>query len=473
MRRSLLGFALMLVTVSSLSQVKTGYKIGITVPDIKDSSIYLAYHFGNKQYIKDTITLDTRGHGIFTGKEALPQGIYLVVLPGKKYFEILLSENQKFNISCRYNDYFNTLKFSDSPENTGFLDYQKNWSVMQATASNLNKRAQNNRANSDSLRIIKEKQNIQEKEMKSYLKSVVSQNDNNLLSVLVKSLIPIDVPEFTVPAMTHNPDSVKWVMNYNYNKDHFFDNIDFKDERLLRTPILQARLDAFFTGVVIQSPDSINRQIDKLLLKCQGDYKMFQFLSVYLFNHFRESEIMGHDAVMVKIADEIYLSGKADWVSKQFIDDLRKQIELLRHNLIGMKAENLVMDSYKGIFVSLYDIEKEFTIVYFWEPNCGHCQEATPKLKNYYDKAKNEGVEVFSVCTTTDKAAWSKYIEEHGLNWINGWDPDRITHYDYFYNVESTPTIYILDRNKKIIAKRLSVDDIPSFIDNYRKYFRR
>ena len=62
---------------------------------------------------------------------------------------------------------------------------------------------------------------------------------------------------------------------------------------------------------------------------------------------------MGHDAVMVKIADDIYLSGKADWVSKEFKDDLRKQIDLIRPNLIGKKAENIVMDSYKGIFVSL------------------------------------------------------------------------------------------------------------------------
>ncbi len=67
---------------------------------------------------------------------------------------------------------------------------------------------------------------------------------------------------------------------------------------------------------------------------------------------------MGHDAVMVKIADDIYLSGKADWVTKEFKDDLRKQVELLRHNLIGMKAENLVMDSYKGIFVSLMILKR-------------------------------------------------------------------------------------------------------------------
>jgi thiol-disulfide isomerase/thioredoxin len=181
---------------------------------------------------------------------------------------------------------------------------------------------------------------------------------------------------------------------------------------------------------------------------------------------------MGHDAVMVKIADDIYLSGKADWVTKEFKADLRKQVDLIRPNLIGKKAENIVMDSYKGIFVSLYDVEKEFTILYFWEPDCGHCKEATPKLKAYYVKPKDYTMEVFAVCTTTDKDKWTKYIEDNKLTWINGWDPKRTSHFDFFYNIQSTPIIYILDKNKKIIAKKLGVDEIVPFIDNYRKYFR-
>ena len=181
---------------------------------------------------------------------------------------------------------------------------------------------------------------------------------------------------------------------------------------------------------------------------------------------------MGHDAVMVKIADDLYLSGKADLVFKEFKDDLRKQIALIRPNLIGKKAQDLVMNSYKGIFVSLYDINKEFIILYFWEPDCGHCKEATPKLKAYYEKAKDQGIEVFAICTTSDKQKWTKYIEDNKLTWINGWDPERSSRFDFYYNVQSTPMVYILDKNKKIIAKKLSVEDIPSFIDNYRKFVR-
>ncbi len=269
-----------------------------------------------------------------------------------------------------------------------------------------------------------------------------------------------------------NPDSLRWVLNYNYNKDHFFDNIDLTDERLLRTPILYARLNTFFTNVVIQAPDSINKEIDKIVKRCEGNYKVYQFVTVYLFNHFRESEIMGHDAVMVKLADDIYLSGKADWVSKEFKDDLRKQIDLVRPNLIGKKAQNLVMDSYNGIFVSLYDIEKDFTVLYFWEPDCGHCKEATPKLKAYYEKAKPMALKYLRSAHSQKSKNGPSILRRIRLTWINGWDPQRSSRFDQYYNVQSTPLVYILDKNKVIIAKKLSVDDIGPFIDNYRKMVR-
>ena len=473
MRKLIFCIILISSAFCSTGQLKNGYEIKVNIRELQDSTVFLAYHLGDKQYIKDTINLDKEGIGVFAGEENLPQGIYMIVLPGKQYFEILVAADQYFSVSCTFPDYFNTLKFAGSDENSAFITYQKRWIEMQRKATGINKRLENNKQNPDSLKLLSDMRKSQEESMKSYLRGVIRENDGNLLSVLVKAMLPVEIPPVVLPQGSKNPDSTKWVMNYLSNKNHFFDNIDLTDERLLRTPILQARLNTFFNNVLIQSADTINKEIDKIIDKVKDNSKIFQFVSVYLFNHFRESEIMGHDAVVVKLADDIYLSGKADWVSADFKDDLRKQVERIRPNLIGKKAQDLVMNSYKGVFVSLYDIEKEFTILYFWEPDCGHCAEATPKLKTYYDKARNQGVEVFTVCTTGEREKWEKYIEEHKLDWINGWDPERRTNFGYYYNVETTPMIYILDRDKTIIAKKLSVDDIPSFIDTYRKYFKK
>lgn len=468
MRKSFLLIVLMCVFTFVL-RAQSGYKIDINIAGLRDSSVYLAYHFGDRQYLSDTLKLNNSGNGTFSGAEKLPGGIYLVVLPGRKYFEVLLSDDQHMVISCDYKDFINTLSFQGSDENNKFLVYQRNWMKLQQDASAIAKRIQSNKANPDSLSLLTTMQSDHEKSMKNYLSEVVSKNEGSLLSKLVNSIIPVEIPEFKIPDNTINKDSVLWLMNYNYNKDHFFDNVDLTDERLLRTPILYSRLHSFFTQVVIQAPDSINKEIDRIIKKVEKNNKIFQFVAVYLFNHFRESEIMGHDAVMVKLADDIYLTDKADWVTKEFKEDLKKQIDLIRPNLLGNTAQNLIMNSYKDIFVSLDDIEKEFTVLYFWEPDCGHCQTATPQLKEFYNKPKNYTLEVFAVCTTAEKEKWTKYIEDNKLTWINGWDPQRSSHFDYYYNVQSTPLVYILDKNKKIIAKKIAVDEIESFIDNYRK----
>ena len=470
MRSTVFVFLFISFSLLAHGQVKNGYDISVTINGLPDSTVYLAYHLGDKQYLKDTLKLDRHGHGVLKGAESLPQGIYMIVLPGRKYFEILISSDQFFALSCNYSDYFRTLKFSGSDENSAFVDYQRKWIAMQDEAGALNARMQKTKQNNDSLKILSEHRTKQEEKMKSYLNDVVNINKGTLLSMLVRAIIPVEIPAFQLPSNTANPDSVKWIKSYLYNKDHFFDNIDFNDERLLRTPILQSKLNFFFTSVVIQHPDSINREIDKIIAKCSGTYKIFQFVAVYLFNHFRESEIMGHDAVMVKLADDIYLSGKAGWTTQEWRDNLKKEIDRIRPNLIGVKAHDLVMNTYTGVYKSLYDIDKDFTILYFWEPDCGHCKEATPKLKEYYDKARNEGVEVFAVCTQADKAKWEKYIQDNKLDWINGWDPERLTNFDYYFNVQSTPGIYILDKNKIIIAKKLPVEAIGPFIENYRKY---
>jgi hypothetical protein len=469
MKRILIPSLLLLIAYSLSGQVKSGHEISITIRGLADSTIFLGYHYGDKQFIRDTIRLDKAGSGMFSGKEKLDQGIYLIVLPGNTYFEMLMTDDQIFSLECSFKDYFNSLSFAGSEENTAFIEYQRDWMELQKNASAIGKRIQSNKDKSDSLKILRQMQTDQEKKMKAYLRSVEEKNKGQFLSTLVKAMRPIEIPEFVIPSVAKNPDSVRWIKSNIYYKNHFFDNIDLTDERLLRTPVLYGKINEFFTNPFIQAPDSMNKEISKIIKKTEGSYKVFQFVAVYLFNHFRESEIMGHDAIMVKLADDIYLTSKADWVSKEFKDDLRKQIDLIRPNLIGRKAENLIMDSYKGIHVALYDIEKDFTILIFWEPDCGHCKEAVPKLKTYYDKVKGSGIEVFSVCTTSDKVKWSKFIEDNKLTWINGWDPERKSNFDYYYNVQTTPMIYILDRNKTIIAKKLSVESVGPFLENYRK----
>ena len=102
MRKFLLVTALLFLSAYIYSQEGKAYEIGVTISDISDSTIFLAYHFGDRQYITDTVKLDGNGHGVFAGKEKLPEGIYMIVLPGRKYFEFLMTENQYFSLGIYF-----------------------------------------------------------------------------------------------------------------------------------------------------------------------------------------------------------------------------------------------------------------------------------------------------------------------------------------------------------------------------------
>jgi thiol-disulfide isomerase/thioredoxin len=463
---------LILVLLGSFSLLRgqPGHSISVTVRGDQNIKVRLAYHVGSQQYVKDSLTTDKTGVCRFSGAEKLAPGVYMIVLPGNTFFEFLLGNDQHFDIVCDISDPASTLSFSGSEENRLFLGYQRRWKELQDEAMALSRRLNAAQPSGPEAAALRKQLGEHENKMKKYLRETAETNKGTLLGAIARSIIPVDTPEPTVPAGTVNRDSVARLMSYLSYKEHFFDNIDFTEPGLIRSPVLGGRLEQYFRQVVIQMPDSIIKEADRLLERSVVNDDIFQYVAVWLMNRYASSEIMGHDAVVVHLADRIYLSGRAPWAAEEYLSDLKKRVDRLRPNLIGRKAPELLMNSFAGHYVSLYDISAEFTILYFWEPDCGHCKEATPMLREYYEKNRENGIAVFAVCTQHDKEKWEKYIVDHGLNWVNGWDPQRLSRFDYLYNVESTPLIYILDRDKKIIAKRLATADIPSFIESYRNF---
>lgn len=427
----------------------------------------LAYHLGDRQYIKDTIYTDEQGKAIYTD-EPLEQGLYMIVFPGNDLFEFLVSDNQEFGIQCNTEDIINTLSFTNSEENETFIAYRRKWMDFQEKASDLRNRMRRI-SDMDSRNIMEKQLMDMESKMLKYIRDTAEENEGSILSLLLYSMLPVDVPDFEIPEDTPNSDSLRWILGYQYNKNHFFDNISLKDPRLIRTPVLHNKLKTYFSRVLIQAPDSIMAEIPEVIGEAEQNEETFRYVIAFLFNHFRESQIMGHDAIVVMLADEYYLSGKVDWVDDEFLEELRKDVAMIRPGLIGRKAVDITMETYSGEWRSLYDIKSEFTILYFWEPNCGHCKTVTPELKDYYLKNRDKGIEVFAVCTQDNKQEWEKYIVDNGLEWINGWDPSRSTGYDFYYNVRATPLIYILNRDKEIIAKKLPVSNLENFINQYRR----
>jgi len=108
-------------------------------------------------------------------------------------------------------------------------------------------------------------------------------------------------------------------MGYTYQKNHYWDNINLSDEGILRTPIFESRLKGFFTNILIQTPDSLNMEVDRFIAKTEGNKNTYQYVVSYLLNHFNQSNIMSHDAVFVHIAENYYINKKAPWANEELM----------------------------------------------------------------------------------------------------------------------------------------------------------
>ena len=200
---------------------------------------------------------------------------------------------------------------------------------------------------------------------------------------------------------------------------------------------------------------------------------MFKYTVWYLTYNYETSKVMGMDAVFCFIVDKIYTKNRAFWVSENVNKKIIESAEKKKPNLIGKVAPELILLGENNNFISLHSINADYTILYFWDPSCGHCREETPKLINLYNDVKNTmNLKVYAVCSDTSITSWKEDLKakkmEPFIN-VNGTQSVKGNYHD-LYDIFSTPVVYILDKKKRIIAKRISVDKIKGFLDFYIKH---
>jgi peroxiredoxin len=194
---------------------------------------------------------------------------------------------------------------------------------------------------------------------------------------------------------------------------------------------------------------------------------MYQYLAAFLLNNSVQSKIMGMDAVFVAIADEVYLSGKATWADSTQMAKIQEEVFLTRPNLIGNIAPEMLMETIDGETLSLHQLHNDYTIIVFYEYDCGHCKKSVPALYNdVYLKFIDNNIDVFAVCMSDNHEKWAEFVEEHQLaGWHHVWDVPHRSLYRFKYNVRSSPMIYLIDKEKKIIAKKLDNDNLVMLLN--------
>lgn len=458
------GVVLFCMLFGSSKSFGQGYDIKITVEGMEDSVAYLGYVFGDQRFLTDTARASGTGVYQFTGKSPLPTGIYFLYSPN--YFLELIVKEQNFSLKTTKEGAFKTLEVTNSPENEVFKEFQIGMVDLQTRRQELRKDLEKATSKEDSAQVIDRDQVLSE-ELNNFRQALISKYPNTFVAKFVRLMALPEIPG--IPEYSEITDDVeRGKRKYEYYKQAYFDAIDFDDSGLLRTPVLKNPVLHFLDKVVIQHPDTINVYIDKIMKKVSDQPDAFRFWLVTLFKKYQESKIMGMDGVMVNLAEKYYLTNQADWLGAEDKKKLKEEVDFLKPNLIGKMAPRLQLLDTLLSPVSLTEVRAEFTILYFYDPDCGHCKKTTPVLLEVYRQLKDTGVEAMGICVATDIDEWRKYVFENDLDWINAADPYVRSNMRAEYNVRSTPQIYVLNKEKKIIAKKLEAEQLPGFIEQYR-----
>lgn len=475
MKHSLLiAFAgLLLLSVAGAQSSPTtpldGFRITGRVNGLKDTTVVLAHFYGPTQYIpKDTARVDGAGNFVFDGRKTLPTGLYLVVMPKHGYAQFLLPDtNQQFSFQTDTANVVKNMTVTGSEENALFYAYQQQLGKLNEEAQVLNGQKKG-RSDAASLVSINQQMAALQERAQSQREQFFNKNSGTFAVKLLKAAAEPEVPP-APKAANGRPDST-WV--FNYFKSHFWDDFDFADERFIRTPFLQQKIDRYLKELTVQQADSLIKEADLIVGKAgagkNSDVKSYAIW--YITSQYEQPKVMGTDGLYVHMFEKYYATGIMPTTDTSTVRKIGERVATLKPTLVGKTlVAPAVSDSLHRPIV-LSAIKADYTIVYFYAPHCGHCRESAPKLKKFVDDYKGKGVEVLAIAVEDSPEEWKKFIREFKLEKaLNGFDYTLRTNYRQQYDVWTTPTTYILDRDKKIIARKLSVEQLEDFMLFHKK----
>jgi peroxiredoxin len=447
----------------SIGVIAQGYEIPVKVNNLTDSMIYLGHHFGNGYFINDSTKLDKSGQAVFKGEKPLKGGIYFLLLSQNKYFDFLIDKHQTFSIICDTSNFLTTVKFKNSFQNTKFFAYQRYLS-QRYNEINVRRELQKQYITKlDTLMMIEEDIELIQNKIYLQKEEIIAAHPDSLLSVIIKASLPIvppPAPRDTSGAMIDSS------FEYHYVKKHFFDNINFADDRLLQTTLLQNKVFEYLSKMAVPHYDSISAEVDYIVNKSAANADVYKFVLNSLFQYYVKSNLLTDENVFVYIAQNYYLNGKTPWSTPDFTSKLKTDIDSRKPSLIGQIAPDFQMKDDKGKLIRLRAIQNKYVILYFYDVECEICEQVSPELMNFYRIIKDRGVDVIAVYVGKDKAKWAKYIEEKHLIVKNLMDADNKSGYREKYKIAGTPLIYLLDEDQKIVAKRINVDQLMGYFNS-------
>jgi len=163
------------------------------------------------------------------------------------------------------------------------------------------------------------------------------------------------------------------------------------------------------------------------------------------------------------MAKNSYCAGKAFWADSSYVAKMCEESNKMEPTLCDILAPEMSMpDTTFTKRISMQAIDKPVTVLVFWDINCGHCKKEMPIIKAMYDSMTNEHFEIYAVYTQGDWEGWKKRLAEEKYDFINVANAFGDDKFREYYNIRTTPQIFVLDKDKKIRFKKIGAHAIAN-----------
>jgi thiol-disulfide isomerase/thioredoxin len=209
----------------------------------------------------------------------------------------------------------------------------------------------------------------------------------------------------------------------------------------------------------------------------RNDPEMFKYLIGYFVDNYMYPKIMGQDKVFLHVYQR-YISGdkpKVDWLNEKQLKTITERAYMVMANQLGTPAWDMELLDTSGKVSTLYNVKADYTVVAFWDVHCGKCREEMPKMDSIYNaKWKKANVKIYAVMVNEESIKdWPGFIRQHARGWIHVHQTAAMKaaeekagkpNFRQLYDMRSTPTLYLLDKDKKIIAKNIALTDLDNVL---------
>lgn len=251
-----------------------------------------------------------------------------------------------------------------------------------------------------------------------------------------------------------------------------FRTIDYSDERIYKSGLLRESLENHFWLLENTTPSldaaflEMKTSIDVILATLQNNPKKCTKITEFLFDLFQNHSLY-------KAAEYLALQVLND-SSFKINEKVASKLESYRAVKIGNIAPDF---KFKGDVISpayssgrvpkkLSDINAKHTVLIFGSSGCSACSDELLQISGLYSKWKEQGVEVIFVSLDTDAEVFKNFVDRFPFISVSDykkWESPAVKNYHIF----ETPTIFLLDKNRKIILRPNDAKQLDSWIDFY------